>query len=100
VRFIPKSESSIILLGQPVDEDVDVGAAVRAGKEVAVDVFSGTSVLDAGSKTNRTEIIDRILSPLTQDEVGTIRCIGLNVNLLMYSPRHWYKLKILVCAAR
>jgi hypothetical protein len=67
------------LLGQPVDEEIDVGAAVRAGKEVHVAVFSGSSVLDPGLKTDRIETIDRILSPLAQEEVGTIRCIGLNV---------------------
>ena len=68
-----------MLLGQPVDKEIDVGAAVRAGKEVQVSVFSGSSVLDPGLKTDRVETIERVLSPLAQEEVGTIRCIGLNV---------------------
>ncbi|KAH8883506.1 hypothetical protein GQ53DRAFT_882727 [Thozetella sp. PMI_491] len=78
VRFIPKSNASSILIGQPSDPDVDVGIALRAGREVAVDVFSGASVLSPGVATGTTETIDRILSPLAQHEVGTIRCIGLN----------------------
>ncbi|KFY78556.1 hypothetical protein V499_02300 [Pseudogymnoascus sp. VKM F-103] len=78
VRFIPKADSSAILLGQPADSAVDVGAALRAGKEVLVDIFSGKSVISPGSKTGKTESIGRLLSPLAQEEVGTIRCIGLN----------------------
>ncbi|KAK7432755.1 hypothetical protein QQZ08_000615 [Neonectria magnoliae] len=78
VRFVPKSNPSKILIGQPVDKDVDVGIAVRKGQEVAVSVFSGSSVLSPGSDTGSTETIGRVLSPLAQNEVGTIRCIGLN----------------------
>lgn len=80
MRFVPKSGPSRILIGQPVKPDVDVGLAVRKGEDVAVSVFSGNSVLSAGTATGATETIDRILSPLTQNEVGTIRCIGLNVS--------------------
>ncbi|KAK4243553.1 hypothetical protein C7999DRAFT_44663 [Corynascus novoguineensis] len=78
VRFVPKGDDSKILLGEPVDNSVDVGAAVRKGEDVQVKVYSGKSALDAGSPTGETAIIGRILAPLTQEEVGTIRCIGLN----------------------
>ncbi|PGH27560.1 hypothetical protein AJ80_00802 [Polytolypa hystricis UAMH7299] len=78
VRFVPKSDSSKILIGEPVDPDVDVGLAVYQGKEVAVKTFSGTSIVNYGQRTEALEVIDRVLSPLTRDEVGTIRCIGLN----------------------
>ncbi|ROW13247.1 hypothetical protein VPNG_04824 [Cytospora leucostoma] len=78
VRFVPKGNSDVVLIGQPVDSDVDVGAAVRKGQEVQVKVFSGSSVLSAGSPTDKIEVIDRVLSPLTEQETGPIRCIGLN----------------------
>lgn len=81
MRFIPKSDSSSILIGEPSQEDLDVGLATRDGQDVSVNVFSGQSVLSPGSRTERTETVDRILSPLSQDEVGTIRCIGLNVSI-------------------
>jgi hypothetical protein len=84
VRFIPKSQSSVISIGQPVDEDVDVGAALRAGKEVFVFFFTGNSVLDPGQRTDQKISVDRILSPLAQEEVGTIRCIGLNVRMIFH----------------
>ena len=80
MRFIPSSDSSRILIGQPVQQDIDVGKALRAGKQVDVSIFSGTSVLQPGSDTGNVETIQRILSPLAQSEVGTIRCIGLNVS--------------------
>jgi hypothetical protein len=69
-----------VLIGEPADSAVDVGAAVRKGEDVQVKVYSGSSVLDAGSPTGETAVIGRILAPLTQQEVGTIRCIGLNVS--------------------
>ncbi|KAI8659025.1 hypothetical protein NCS55_01181600 [Fusarium keratoplasticum] len=80
VRFIPKSDPSSILIGEPSQEDLDIGLATRDGKDVAVHVFSGKSVLSPGSRTDRTESVERILSPLAQREVGTIRCIGLNAS--------------------
>ncbi|KAK1755952.1 hypothetical protein QBC47DRAFT_200747 [Echria macrotheca] len=78
VRFVPKDNDSKILLGEPVDADVDVGLAVRKGEDVKVNVYSGSSVLDAGAPTGEVATIGRILAPLAKKEVGTIRCIGLN----------------------
>ena len=78
VRFVPKGDDSKILLGEPVDTSIDVGAAVRKGEDVSVNVYSGSSVLDAGSPNGETAVIGRVLSPLARKEVGTIRCIGLN----------------------
>jgi hypothetical protein len=77
---VPKGDDSKILIGEPADSSVDVGDAVRKGEDVQVRVYSGKSALDAGSPTGETAVIGRILSPLTQEEVGTIRCIGLNVS--------------------
>ncbi|PYH99954.1 hypothetical protein BO71DRAFT_368135 [Aspergillus ellipticus CBS 707.79] len=78
VRFVPKSNPSKVLIGEPVDASVDVGLAVYQGKDVSVRPFSGNSVLNPGQKTELTETIERVLSPLAQSEVGSIRCIGLN----------------------
>ncbi|KAK8059701.1 fumarylacetoacetate hydrolase [Apiospora saccharicola] len=79
VRFAPKGKEGEVLIGQPVDSNVDVGKAVKNGEEVQVKVFSGDSALNPGSLTDRVETIARILSPLAASEVGSIRCIGLNV---------------------
>ncbi|CAK7213932.1 hypothetical protein SEUCBS140593_002013 [Sporothrix eucalyptigena] len=77
VRFVPRSSASAVFIGQPVDASVDVGLAVRHGEDVRVELFSGSSVLAAGTATGKFDVIDRILSPLSVNEVGTIRCIGL-----------------------
>lgn len=76
---MPKGSNSSVLIGEPVDSSVDVGVAVRKGQDVQVKVFSGSSILNPGSATDKVEVIDRVLSPLDANEVGTIRCIGLNV---------------------
>ncbi|TYJ51354.1 hypothetical protein B9479_008080 [Cryptococcus floricola] len=78
IRFYPKSSPLRPLIGQPVDPTLDVGLATYNRTPVEVDVFSGVSVLSPGTSTGRREVVDRILSPLAQHEVGTIRCIGLN----------------------
>jgi len=80
IRFIPASDTSTILLGQPVDINQDVGLASRKGEDIEARVFNGTSALNPGTLTEKVEKVNRILSPLTQKEVGTIRCIGLNVS--------------------
>jgi hypothetical protein len=80
VRFVPKSDSRKIFIGQPKDENLDVGLALYKGQEVLVNIFSGTSVLFPGKELDLTDAIDQVLSPLSSEEVGTIRCIGLNVS--------------------
>lgn len=78
---MPRSDSAKILIGQPVSQHIDVGLALYQGADVQAEVFSGTSVLTPGEATGNVEIISRVLSPLASSEVGTFRCIGLNVCL-------------------
>ncbi|KAL3474595.1 hypothetical protein BJX99DRAFT_231288 [Aspergillus californicus] len=78
VRFIPKSNPSLTLIGEPTNPTLDVGIALYKGQDVSVALFSGSSVLNPGSKTGIVESVERLLSPLAKEEVGTIRCIGLN----------------------
>ncbi|TXT07431.1 hypothetical protein VHUM_03151 [Vanrija humicola] len=77
VRFIPTGSSTPVI-GEPVDAAVDVGIATYEGKPVEVNVLSGSSVLSPGERTGKTATVDKLLSPLAAEEVGTIRCIGLN----------------------
>ncbi|GAA5880923.1 hypothetical protein JCM5296_003091 [Sporobolomyces johnsonii] len=78
VRFHPRSSPTSTLVGEPIDPSLDVGLAAYEGKEIEVDVYEGSSILKAGEKTGRREVVERLLSPVGEDEVGTIRCIGLN----------------------
>jgi len=90
MRFIPKGAASTAgraaLIGEPEDAALDVGAALFRSQPVYARVWSGTSVLAPGQKTEKRELVDRILSPLARDEVGTIRCVGLNVSALSLVP--------------
>ncbi|SJX66453.1 uncharacterized protein SRS1_21045 [Sporisorium reilianum f. sp. reilianum] len=78
VRFHPTSRPDQIHIGEPVDATLDVGQAVLTSSNVIVNVFSGSSVLSPGQPTGEQACVGQLLSPLTQHEVGTIRCIGLN----------------------
>ena len=80
IRFVPKSDTSKVLIGEPTDQTQDVGKALRQGSPVNALTWTGSSVLTPGSITERVEAVDRVLSPLANHEVGTIRCIGLNVS--------------------
>ncbi|GKT74919.1 fumarylacetoacetate hydrolase [Colletotrichum tofieldiae] len=86
VRFVPRSDPDKIFIGEPESDSVDVGIAVRNGEEVKVAVWSGSSVLKPGSKTDQRAVIDRVLSPVSAEEVGTIRCIGLNPSTALGDP--------------
>lgn len=79
LRF--KDASGRTLLGEPVDSEVDVGLASFAGTPIKVNVYSGTSMIDLEAQpTGEVVEVATILCPLTEPEVGSIRCIGLNVS--------------------
>lgn len=82
VRFWPVDGSSTFspLIGEPIKPEQDVGLATYQSEPVNVEVFSGSSILSPGQRTGEIRRVDRILSPLAASEVGTIRCIGLNVS--------------------
>ncbi|KAI1694098.1 fumarylacetoacetate (FAA) hydrolase family domain-containing protein [Ditylenchus destructor] len=77
-RFVPKGFPSETLIAEPENHAIDVGLALYKGETVKARVFNGNSVLEPGAPSGEVVEIDRVLSPLTQAEVGTIRCIGLN----------------------
>ena len=97
VRFVPKSNPDRIFIGEPVNSEQDVGLATRKGERVEVRLFHGKSALDPGTLSDQVETIGKLLSPLSQQEVGTIRCIGLNVRnvyreaLVLGAKRYKYK---------
>jgi len=78
VRFVA-AEDGVEHIGEPLDTGLDVGAALAAGSEVGVRVFTGSSVLSVDAQpTSAIATVSRLLPPLSRTEVGTIRCIGLN----------------------
>jgi hypothetical protein len=84
IRFLPPGSTTPVI-GEPVDPEIDVGLATYEGKSVEVNVYSGSSILSPGEKSGQTIKLGKVLSPLAQSEVGTIRCIGLNVSGIPYT---------------
>lgn len=79
VRYIPQGgDDSQIRYGEPVlDSDLDdVGSLGSSGK-LKVKVLEGAHILHL-KDTGRTEVVGRLLGPLTEQDVPIIRCIGLN----------------------
>ncbi|KAF5250347.1 hypothetical protein FANTH_4447 [Fusarium anthophilum] len=72
-RFVPKGHPSKVLIGEPENHNTDIGLALYKGETVKARVFNGNSVLEPGAPSGEVAEIDRVLSPLTQAEVGTIR---------------------------
>lgn len=79
LRF--KDAAGRTLIGEPVDAGLDVGLASFAQTPISVKVYSGVSILDLTTKpTGEVADVATILCPLAETEVGSIRCIGLNVS--------------------
>ncbi|KAK2741716.1 hypothetical protein FQN55_008215 [Onygenales sp. PD_40] len=79
VRF--EAEDGKIYAGEPADENQDVGLAslTPSTMPILVKVLDSSSPLALDAKfTGETVTAKRILSPLTEEQVGTIRCVGLN----------------------
>jgi 2-keto-4-pentenoate hydratase/2-oxohepta-3-ene-1,7-dioic acid hydratase in catechol pathway len=56
-----------------------VGLAIANKEEVAVKVVEGGRALDYEAQfTGETRGIHKLLPPVSQQEAGTVRCIGLN----------------------
>ncbi|KAM0747822.1 hypothetical protein T439DRAFT_328493 [Meredithblackwellia eburnea MCA 4105] len=77
IRFTPQG-STTPQIGEPVSPEQDVGLATYKGEKVEVNLYSGHSILDPGTKTGEKATVGKLLSVLKEEEVGSIRCIGLN----------------------
>ncbi|GES60014.1 fumarylacetoacetase, C-terminal-like protein [Aspergillus terreus] len=77
VRF--RAKDGNVHGGEPVDADIDVGLALENKTEVSVRLVAGASALDYDAPfTGEVAVIDELLSPVSPEEAGTVRCIGLN----------------------
>lgn len=85
VRFIAEEDSKIHV-GEPIDQEIDIGlVSFNATEVIKVNELSGTSLLDLdASFTGRVLTIKQILSPVSEEETWPIRCIGLNVSSICF----------------
>lgn len=80
IRFVA-SETLQVHIGEPVDHALDVGLAFHRKETIkAYEIVSEMgSALDPGAQVSKTVLtVKQLLSPLTPDQVGLIRCLGLN----------------------
>lgn len=60
-------------------DNIEVGQAIENGIDIPVKIVSGNSALDYDAPfTNEVQTIEELLSPVSQVEAGTVRCVGLN----------------------
>ncbi|KAF5558505.1 fumarylacetoacetate hydrolase [Fusarium napiforme] len=86
IRFIAKNDASKILIGEPTSASEDVGLALRKGLDVWAYLFTGSSMLAPGNKTQQIVQIDRLLSPLAQHELNVYKKPATSLNDPFPSP--------------
>jgi len=77
IRFVA-AETQQVHIGQPVDPNLDVGLAAHQGKGIKAYEIVG-STLDPAAQLSKTVLtVQLLLSPLSNNEVKIVRCLGLN----------------------
>lgn len=77
IRFLAV-ETSQIHIGQPIDSSLDVGLAIYRNELVKANEIIG-SALDPNAQLSNTVLtVKKLLSPLAPEQIGLVRCLGLN----------------------
>lgn len=77
IRFVA-SETAQVHIGEPIDSALDVGLAFHRNETIKAYEILG-SALDPGAQLSKTVLtVKQLLSPLTPEQVGLVRCLGLN----------------------
>ncbi|KAF3908971.1 hypothetical protein ABW20_dc0105058 [Dactylellina cionopaga] len=76
IRFIAEEDGQEHLGDVDIQQHPDVGLAIHDGQKVTARVVNGT-VFD-GHVTDKVLTVGRLLSPIPQQDVPIIRCLGLN----------------------
>ncbi|KAH9035290.1 hypothetical protein EDB84DRAFT_1485760 [Lactarius hengduanensis] len=77
IRFVA-AETSKIHIGQPIDPQLDVGLAVANTKRVLAHEILGSPFDPAAQLTKNILSVKTLLSPLSREQIGLARCLGLN----------------------
>jgi hypothetical protein len=77
IRFVA-AETSQVHIGQPVDHALDVGLAFQQNESIKAYEIVG-SILDPGAQLSNVVLtVKQLLAPLAPEQVGLVRCLGLN----------------------
>lgn len=86
IRYHPIGSSKKVRWGDPIlkDGQYDISKLAEQG-QLQVNVLEGPSFLDA-KPTGQTELVGKLLGPVTAQDVPIIRCIGLNYKTHSKTP--------------
>ncbi|KAK7470234.1 hypothetical protein VKT23_001668 [Stygiomarasmius scandens] len=80
IRFVAE-ETSCVHIGQPIDDQLDIGLAASQGKPIkAYEIVSTSgSALDSAAQVTRNVLtVKELLMPLSREQVRIVRGLGLN----------------------
>ncbi|PFH46420.1 hypothetical protein AMATHDRAFT_155120 [Amanita thiersii Skay4041] len=77
IRFVA-AETSRVHIGQPIDASLDVGLASAQGRLIRAHEIIGSPLDPAAQVSNNVLTVKTLLSPLSKQEIGVVRCLGLN----------------------
>jgi len=77
IRFVA-AETSEVHIGQPVDPNIDVGLAFQAKRPIRAYEIHGSALDTSAQVTKKVLTVKELLAPLSRNEVGLVRCLGLN----------------------
>ncbi|KIP04544.1 hypothetical protein PHLGIDRAFT_129419 [Phlebiopsis gigantea 11061_1 CR5-6] len=77
IRFVA-AETSQVHLGEPVDRWQDVGLASHKKQTIRAYEIVGSALDPAAQVTNNVLTVKHLLPPLSREEIGVVRCLGLN----------------------
>ncbi|OBZ70072.1 Fumarylacetoacetate hydrolase domain-containing protein 2 [Grifola frondosa] len=77
IRFVA-AETSQVHIGEPVDAKLDIGLAIQQNKPVKAYEIVGSALDPTAQVTKNVLTVKELLAPLAREEVGLVRCLGLN----------------------
>ncbi|KAJ3509760.1 hypothetical protein NLJ89_g5048 [Agrocybe chaxingu] len=77
IRFVA-AETGRVHIGQPVDPNLDVGLAAAHGRPIRAFEIVGSALDLSAQVTNTVYTVRTLLSPISNEEIKVVRCLGLN----------------------
>ncbi|RDX47755.1 fumarylacetoacetate hydrolase [Lentinus brumalis] len=77
IRFVA-AETAQVHIGEPVDPKLDVGLAFHQKKPIKAYEIVGSALDPRSQVTTNVLTVKELLAPLSREDVGLVRCLGLN----------------------
>ncbi|THG95879.1 hypothetical protein EW026_g5848 [Hermanssonia centrifuga] len=77
IRFVA-AETAQIHIGEPIDPELDVGLAFHKEQAIKAYEIFGSALDPAAQVTKNVLTVKQLLPPLSREQIGVVRCLGLN----------------------